>query len=247
VDELVPGPSHNKNYQALHDGDKFLVQKYAIAVTPSLSLIDPKPLDRSQEPKIILAGLSESVQGFSALGAVRKELTAIQSLYGGEMLIDNQFTVENFENALRNTDASIVHIASHGSFTGDQGGNFLLTYDGKLSMDHLRQSIGITKFRENPVDLLVLSACQTAAGDDRAALGLAGVAIKAGARSAMGSLWLISDEGTAFLIEEFYKQLKNPAVSKAKALQQAQIRLIERGAFQHPFFWSPYLMINDWL
>ena len=216
-------------------------------MTSSLSLIDPKSLDRSAAPKILLAGLSESVQGFPALGAVREELSAIQNLYGGEILLDQDFTLERFENALRDTDVSIVHIASHGSFTGNQSGNFLLTYDGKLSMDRLRQSIGITKFRKNPVELLVLSACETAAGDDRAALGLAGVALKAGARSAMGSLWVISDEGTALLIEEFYKQLKDPSVSKAKALQKAQNKLIEKEGFQHPFFWSPYLMINNWL
>ncbi len=93
----------------------------------------------------------------------------------------------------------------------------------------------------------MLSACETAVGDEKAALGLAGAAIQAGARSVMGSLWSVSDEGTAQLVEEFYRQLKDPSISKAAALQKAQTKLMQTGAFQHPYYWSPFLMINNWL
>ncbi len=234
-------------FSALHDGEQFIVQKYAVAVTPSLSLIDPKPLERSKM-KLLLAGLSESVQGYPELAAVPQELASIQKLYGGSVLMDQNFTLERFEEELTNDRSlSLVHIASHGSFTGNGFGNFLLAFDGKMSINRLKKSIGKTKFRETPVELLVLSACQTAAGDDQAAFGLAGSAIQAGARSVMGSLWSVSDLGTAQLVEEFYRQLKDPENSKAEALRLAQNKLLAQKEFQHPYFWSPFLMINNWL
>ena len=230
----------------MHDGEKFLVQKYALAVTPSLALVDPKPLDRSNI-KILLAGISESRLGMAALPAIPNELASIQNLLGGDVLLNKSFTVDSFKKALSDKQVSIVHIASHGSFTGNENGNFLLAYDGKLSINQLNKSIGQTKFRKNPVELLVLSACETAVGDEKAALGLAGAAIQAGARSVMGSLWSVSDEGTAQLIEEFYRQLKDPSISKAEALKRAQTKLMQNETFQHPYFWSPFLMINNWL
>jgi CHAT domain-containing protein len=98
------------------------------------------------------------------------------------------------------------------------------------------------------VELLVLSACQTAAGDDRAALGLAGVAVKAGARSALATLWFVNDQSTSALITQVYNQLRQtPPVSKAQALQAAQIKLLSDRRYRHPCYWSPYLIIGNWL
>jgi CHAT domain-containing protein len=92
-----------------------------------------------------------------------------------------------------------------------------------------------------------LSACETAVGDDQAALGLAGIAVKAGARSAVATLWSVHDQATAVLISEFYSQLRDPWVSRAMALQRAQLKLINDPKFEHPAFWSPFLLINNWL
>ncbi len=114
-------------------------------------------------------------------------------------------------------------------------------------MDRLSELVGTYRFREQPLELLVLSACETAAGDDRAALGLTGVAIKAGARGALGSLWTIQDEAAQIVIEEFYRQLKKASTSKVRALQAAQIEVIGRHGFEHPWFWSPFLLVNNWL
>lgn len=115
-------------------------------------------------------------------------------------------------------------------------------------MNRLEQLIAPSKFADAPVELLTLSACQTALGDDRSALGLAGIAVKAGARSALASLWLIDDESTALLMSRFYQELKNdPAVSKAKALQRAQLVLIKSQKHRHPFYWSAFLLIGNWL
>jgi len=103
------------------------------------------------------------------------------------------------------------------------------------------------EMRTVPLELLTLSACETAAGDDRAALGLAGMAIKAGAKSALATLWFIDDEATAELITEFYKNLQDPATSKAMALQQAQLTLLKNPERAHPGLWAPFLLINNWL
>jgi CHAT domain-containing protein len=111
----------------------------------------------------------------------------------------------------------------------------------------LDKLIGLFRFRQSPLELLTLSACQTAVGDDRAALGLAGVAIKAGARSALAALWFINDEASAALIGEFYRQLRNPAMSKAAALQRAQTKLLDDRVYEHPAYWSPFLLLNNWL
>ena len=97
------------------------------------------------------------------------------------------------------------------------------------------------------MELLTLSACQTAAGDERAALGLAGIAVRAGARSALATLWNVSDQAASLLVVEFYQKLNDPAVSKAEALQAAQIMLLKSGRYRHPFYWSPYLLIGNWL
>jgi CHAT domain-containing protein len=92
----------------------------------------------------------------------------------------------------------------------------------------------------------VLSACETAAGNDRAALGLAGVSLKAGARSTIASLWPISDEGTSLLMVDFYRNLQN-GQSKSAALRTAQLKLINNPLFKHPNSWSPFLLIGNWL
>ena len=113
----------------------------------------------------------------------------------------------NLEQDMKKEKFTIIHIASHGKFENEPKNSFVLTYDQKLTMDHLRELIGLFQFRQVPLDLLTLSACQTAAGDDRSALGLAGVAVKAGARSALATLWFISDEASANLINEFYTRL----------------------------------------
>jgi CHAT domain-containing protein len=124
----------------------------------------------------------------------------------------------------------------------------VLTHDTKLTMNILESLIRPSQYRGQPVELLVLSACQTAAGDDRAALGLAGVAVKAGARSALASLWFVNDESTSALIAEVHRQLRNsPSISKAHALQAAQIKLLSDRRYRHPCYWSPFLIIGNWL
>jgi CHAT domain-containing protein/Tfp pilus assembly protein PilF len=231
---------------ALHDGKQFLVAKYAVGITPSLNLSDPRPLER-QNMKVLAVGVTEAVQGFPALPNVAAELQELQTLLGSQNLLNREFLAANFEKKLKDEQFSIVHIASHGEFGNDVENTFLLTFDDKLSLDRLNQMVGVFRFRDDPLELLTLSACDTAAGDDRAALGLAGMAIKAGARSALATLWNINDAAAVDLVLDFYREIKNPTISRAVALQRAQMKLIKNPRYEHPGFWSAFLMINNWL
>ncbi len=231
---------------ALSDGRKFLIEKYAMAVTPGITLTDPKPLNR-ENMNILSLGITDAVQGFSALPNVGKELESLHEMYKGKSLLNEDFIVSNMRKQLQNEDYNIVHIASHGLVESHVEDTFVLAHDEKITMDRLAELVGLFRFRKAPLELLTLSACETAAGDDRAALGLAGVAVKAGARSALATLWFIDDVVASDLIREFYQQLKNPTVSKARALQLAQVKILENAEYRHPNFWSPFLLINNWL
>ena len=232
---------------ALYDGDHFLIEKYAIAVTPGLTLMEPKPLT-AQKNNLIINGLSDGVQGFPPLTYVPEEVKKLNALYGGPELMNEQFTQPNIDKEFASDTYSIVHIASHGHFDSDARKTFVLTYNGKLSLDELEQMIRPSQMRDQPVELLTLSACQTAAGDDRAALGLAGIAVKAGARSAFATLWFVNDEASSMVVSDFYTNLHNiPGISKAKALQKAQIDLLSDPRYGHPCYWAPYMIIGNWL
>ncbi len=230
----------------LHDGEHHLIERFAIATSPGLILTDPKPIGRDS-PRVLLSGLSEAVQGYSALPAVETELAALQKLFGGRQIKDREFVKPRLKMELEQSPYSIVHIATHGEIESDVRKSYLLTYDGRLTMDELEDYVSRTRYRVKGVELLTLSACRTAVGDDRAALGLAGIALKAGARSAVATLWSISDEATSRLIPRFYKNLLKSGLSKAQALQQTQREMLESGRFSHPGYWAPYLLVGNWL
>jgi CHAT domain-containing protein len=249
VDTLVfvpDGPLRTVPMAALHDGERYLGERYALAVTPGVELTDPRPLDR-KGLSVLLSGLSHSVGGYPELAHVPGELASVRELHGGEVLLDEGFQLEVMKESLAEKEFGIVHIATHGEFQGDVAESYLLAYDGRLTMDRLEEYVGLFRFRDRPLELLTLSACDTAAGDDRAALGLSGVAIKAGARSAIGTLWPVNDTASALLIIEFYRQLRDPSVSRAVALQRAQAHLRADLRYWHPGYWSPFLLISSWL
>lgn len=244
---FVPdGPLRTIPMAALHDGEQFLINRYQIAITPSLNLTDPRPVNREQT-KMLSMGVTEAVQGFPGLPYVTDELNAIKEFYGGAQLKNDQFRLENLEKELKRQPFTMVHVASHGQFGGTGGDTFLLTFNERFTMDRFGEYIGLFKFREEPLDLLTLSACETAAGDDRAALGLAGVAVRAGARSALATLWHVNDPASYELIMEFYRQLQKPSISRAAALQAAQLKLLGDMRYDHPGYWAPFLLINNWL
>ncbi len=231
----------------LYDGEQFLVEKYAVGLTPAIRLTDPRPPDREKE-RILLTGLSEARREFSPLPSVQDELKDVKRIMDGRLILMNdRFTEAELTNEFKANEYSIFHMATHGVFGGTPDESFLLTYDGRLSMNGLERLIRTSRFRETPVELLTLSACQTALGNERAALGLAGVAVKAGVKSAVATLWYVDDEATSLAIREFYRQLKHPGISKVKAMQNAQKSLIEQPRYWHPIYWAPFLLIGNWL
>jgi CHAT domain-containing protein len=242
---FVPdGHLHTIPMAALHDGQAYLADAFAVAITPGLSLIAPQPLGDKNETAL-LVGLSEPVGSFDELPNVPMELQSIQSLVGGEVLLDEAFIGEDFRDRFVEQQPAILHVASHAVFQ-EASSSFLMAHDAPFSLDELHRLVAESQFRE-PLELLTLSACETAAGDAQAALGLSGSAIRAGARSALGTLWTVYDESTRLLIVDFYKQLTVDGLSKAEALQAAQRNLRSDPRFAHPYFWAPYLMISNWL
>ncbi|MCP4107030.1 MAG: CHAT domain-containing protein, partial [Desulfobacteraceae bacterium] len=230
-------------FSALHDGNRFLIEKYAVATIPAITLTNPEPAERKNSDAL-LNGLSEARQGFYPLPGVREELEDIKSVTGGRILLDEEYTIDNLGVEFENHAYPLIHMATHGNFGASPDDTYLLTYDGKLTMEGLEQLIGRSP---GQVELLTLSACQTALGDERAGLGLAGIAIKAGVASAVATLWSIEDEAGSLLVREFYRQMKISGTSKAKALQNAQKKFIARQRYSHPAFWAPFLLIGNWL
>ena len=231
----------------LHDGNQYLVERYPVALTPGLQLIDPAPLAK-RDIRALVAGLSDPVEGFPALPNVATEIEAIQAQVPSEVLLNQSFVETNFANKLTTGKGTVVHLATHGEFSSELEDTFVLAWDGPLNANQLSALLQSGELsRDETVELLILSACETAAGDDRAALGLAGVAIRSGARSTLASLWLVDDRGTSELMGNVYSDLTSTRLSKAEILQQAQLKLLKSDEYQHPYFWAPFVLIGNWL
>jgi CHAT domain-containing protein len=244
---FVPdGPLRNIPLTVLHDGTRSIIEKYAVATIQGLSFASAPSAGGERPGTMMLAGLSESVQGYPALTNVTEEAKGIRTSFPGVSLINRDFQVQKVKEQLDLMPYPLIHIASHGEFTGNARNNYILTWDGRMTLDHLDRFIKNSAIRKTPVELLSLSACRTAAGDDRASLGLAGLAVKSGARTAVASLWDIDDKSTSELFIEFYHIVKEGGnISRAEALRRAQ--LIIRQRYDHPYFWSPFLLIGNWL
>lgn len=233
---------------ALHDGKQYLVEKYSIALTPGLQLLESKAI-APQQAKVLVAGLSKAQQGFSALPAVEDEVNQIAAKISSSILLNQNFTLENLRSKIDQAAFGIVHIATHGQFSSKAQDTFLVAWDSRINVKDLNDLLRERDQKiANPIELLVLSACQTATGDKKAALGLAGFAVRSGARSTLATLWQVNDESTAELMVGFYRQLtQNPGISKAKALQIAQIELSKQPKYQHPFYWASFVLVGNWL
>lgn len=298
------GVLRNIPLATLWDGERFLVERYAVATVPGLTLLEPKPLPRTgiqallaglshpggvvdelpdryfaalaverierdgalPEPQLAMRALGRPLEGEAsveltperqqrlrgmvqdalALPGVSQELEEVAQVLPSRTLMDEQFVLENFEDEMERT-YRIVHIASHGIFSGTPEESFILTHDRLLNMNQLESLFKSEQFSDAPVELLTLSACQTAEGDDRSPLGLSGVALKSGARSALGSLWPVSDSAARILLPEFYRNLKQTDRTKAQALQKAQTALLNRKEYRHPAYWAAFILIGNWL
>jgi CHAT domain-containing protein len=232
---------------ALYDGKQYLIEKYSIALAPSLQLVDIKPLFREQI-KLLAGGISEARQKFDALPNVVSELAQIKTQFPlGNFLKNESFTTSGIENNIKQYPAQIVHLATHGQFSSKAEDTFILTWDNQLNIDQLTNILRSDKKQIRPIELLVLSACQTASGDKRATLGLAGIAVKAGARSTIASLWSVDDQATSLLMTKLYQELSNGKITKSEALRRAQLSVLKQDEFKHPYFWSAFVLIGNWL
>jgi CHAT domain-containing protein/predicted negative regulator of RcsB-dependent stress response len=256
---VLNGPLQRVPMAALYDGKKYLIEKYGVALVPSLQLVDSKLLKQKQR-KVLAAGVSEQIKVrqeiFPALPNVPKELNEIKEAFpSSRELLNQEFTIKTIQDQLK-FNFSIVHLATHGLFSSNPEKNFIITGDGKsISISELSTLL----FREadKSLELLVLSACETATGDERAVLGLAGVAVRSGARSTLATLWPVGDASTAEVMGKFYQDLKQPGEKKLDALRVAQLSLIEglktkppfeemRALPPHPYYWASYVLVGNW-
>ncbi len=245
---FVPdGAFRNIPIAALYDGKQYLIENYSVAIAPGLQLLDPKPLAR-QKLQVLAFGLSEARQGFEPLPNVKLELERIKTEVESQVRLNQAFTSSSFKQATQSLPFPVIHLATHGEFSSSAKDTFVLTWDDRIRANDFNELIRTQEGnRKRPIELLVLSACQTATGDDRAALGLAGVAVRAGARSTLASLWFVSDEATSLLMTQFYQELNNTQVTKAEALRRAQAVILQDNKFSHPFYWSAFVLVGNWL
>ncbi len=245
---FVPdGPLRNIPLAALYDGKRFLIEQYQVAISPSLKLLASQPRS-STSLKTLAAGVSKDRNGFGPLPFVADELKAVIRDRGGKVLLNEQFTTRAIANAVNESSVNIVHLASHGQFSSNVDQTFIQAWDKPITLSELKDLLDPLQQRFHKViDLLVLSACETATGDNRAALGLAGVAVQVGTPSTMATLWGVDDQSSSLFMEAFYNALSQPRTSKAEALRQTQLKFLKDKDYRHPFHWAAYVLVGNWL
>ena len=232
----------------LHDGKQYLIEQYAIATTPGLKLRSGKSLNTVDWKRqgSFIGGISEASGESVALPGVMSELNTIAHDLRSSVVMNQALTKANLRTALVNSPIALLHLATHGQFSADPSGTFLNLWDARLQVEDIAQL-----FEERttnglpPIELLVLSACQTAQGDRRAALGIAGIAIQSGARSTIASLWTVDDDSTAKLMEHLYHNL-DIGMTRSEALRQAKLVLLRDPEFSNPYYWSAFTLLGVW-
>ena len=262
---------------ALHNGQGFIVEQYSVSLMPSFSLTNPRYVNL-KNASVLAMGASEFTNQTN-LPAVPVELNTITPvLWPGKTALNQAFTVDNLQSFRTCKDVTckvsnyeIVHLATHAEFKpGESSNSYIQFWDTQLQLDQIKQM----KWNDPPLELLALSACQTAIGDEEVELGFAGLAVHTGVKSALASLWKVKDEGALGLMTEFYEQLKTATV-RVEALRQAQMAMIRQQVYiqagklygpaiwgiplppqlavlgnadlSHPHYWAAFTMIgNPW-
>ena len=253
---------------ALYDGQKFLIENYNFSLIPSLSLTNAS-YERLENAKVLAMGMSEFVHKPTLPSVPTELLTITEKLWSGEVLLNQSFTLENFQKKRSQQTFKIIHMATHANFSA-KNPPYIQLWDRKLPLKELRD---LEWYKQPQVELLVLSACETGLGyNQETEIGFAGLAHQAGVKSALASLWQVSDVGTLGLMIEFYRNLKSSSI-KAEALRQSQLALlrgkieIESGLldstrgdvsvsknlalrlqtenFAHPYYWASFTIIGS--
>ncbi len=244
---VLDGVLRNMPMSALYDGHQYLVEKYNLALTPGLRLLPPQGVKARGQLRIFSGGITAARQGFVPLPGVQPEIESIGKLIPNQPLVNADFNSQLVSNNLETNNSQIVHLATHGQFSSKAEDTFLLTWDNRIDLTQLNNLLQNRGSRsDRAINLLVLSACQTASGDDRATLGLAGVAVRAGARSTIASLWSVSDEATQVLMSHLYQNLVTNNLDKAESLKMAQQSLLHSPKYRSPFYWAPFVLVGNW-
>nr|WP_230967544.1 CHAT domain-containing protein [Nostoc commune] len=240
----------------LHDGKDYLLKQYSIAQTLGSRIRPPKFLPKEQL-RALIAGLSKISPSFNALNApeglkallrVKEEVEDVKKqTTSSKVLLNEKFTSEALEQQLSTNDFSILHLTTHAQFSSDAQRTMFFTWNKPITVLEFDNLLKLNaQTNEDGIELLVLSACETAKGNKRSALGIAGVAAQAGARSTVATLWKVDADSTALLMEEFYRNLKS-GTPKAEALRLAQLNLMSNSKYSHPYFWASFLLVGGWL
>jgi len=218
---------------ALHDGEQFVIENFKVSTIPSVTLTDAR-YQSIKEAEVLAMGASEySIDSERYYPGIPVALEAIFQWWRGNLFLNQDFTLENLQRQRRNDNYGIVHLGTHAQFFPPDSEKsdvlnsddaHILFWDAKESIADLREN---NWYGDYPVELLVLHACETAIGTIEQELGFAGLAVRAGVKSVIASVWRVNDAATMALMSEFYYQLHRQEVPiKAEALRQAQIALI---------------------
>ena len=241
------GLLRNVPMAALYNGEQFLVENYALGTSLGLNLKLKKTELSPANTQALALGLSAETAEFDSLPYVKEEIELLAQLVDTRQLFNEEFTEKNMSEELTQNNFPLVHIATHGQFNGTIEDSFLLTYQEKISLSALERILNAhqNNFPNKPIELLTLSACQTATGNNRATLGLAGVAIRSGVSQVIGSLWFLNDSAENELITDFYHSLLLDKMSPYEALRQAQVKMLHEPIFSHPALWSSLILIAN--
>lgn len=238
------GILRNVPMAALHNGEKFLVEDYAI--TNSLGLNIRAKDSNPKIEKATVFGLTIGINQFPPLPYVKQEIKQLAEIIEEEQFLNDDFTKSNFKKQIESSKSPLIHVATHGRFSGNLENSFLQAYQSQINLPELESILSEhnLNFPNYPIELMVLSACDTAAGDPRATLGMSGVAVRAGVNNVLGSLWSVNDRQIVSLIDGFYNNWIQDGLSQSEALRQAQLDLIKSPDY-HPSNWSSMILLQQ--
>jgi len=249
---ILDGALRNVPMAVLYDGEQYLIEKdYAVAIVPQLQLFSPQS---SQQELNVFAGgvgIPQSIDGksFPKIEKLTEELERIaEQTTVSKPLLNEEFTKIKIEQQLQSDRFSAIHWKTHGVFSSDPEETYIVAYGERIKAQDLNRLIQTSSQKgAEPLELLVLSACETAQGDDRAVLGLAGIAVRTGTRSVLSTLWVAKDAPNTEFMVRFYEELSKPGVTKAQATHQAQLALLNEYGYSTPHIWATYVLVGNWL
>ncbi|MHC0068520.1 CHAT domain-containing protein [Nostoc sp. UIC 10890] len=251
----------DKSFQSLpmgilYDGKDYLFQHYSSSETLGSKVRQPRALSQ-EHSNALIGGIStfapsfydpDAPKGLKPLPDVEAEIANVKKQTNSSIgLLNKEFNTKRFSEELNKKDFTILHLTTHAQFSSISRKTGFFTWDELVNIGQFGTLLKAkAQIHQDAIELLVLSACQTAKGNKISALGIAGVAAQAGARSIIATLWLVDSKSSVVLMNEFYKNLKN-GIHKAEALRLAQISLMAIPEYNNPYHWAPYLLVGSWL